>query len=119
MFGSAGNKKAFALGAGAGFVGGGTSSGSAMKVFHKYLMYRAIKRHRGWGGHHYGGLGFRPHGGRLYMASRGCGLGGCPMQAFCDYGICRCREGYEARFGHCYENFGTVFDERYRNRKKI
>ena len=25
-------------------------------------------------------------------------IGGCPMNAFCDYGICRCRTGYDARY---------------------
>ena len=29
-------------------------------------------------------------------------IGGCPMNAFCDYGICRCRTGYDARYGQCW-----------------
>ena len=39
-------------------------------------------------------------------------VGGCPNQAFCDFGICRCREGYEARFGSCYKNFQDVYRDR-------
>ena len=29
---------------------------------------------------------------------------GCPSNAFCDYGICRCKAGYDARFGSCWNN---------------
>ena len=54
--------------------------------------------------------GYGPHG-RIVLGHQDC-LGGCPMQAFCDYGICRCREGYDARFGQCYKQFGSVYDGR-------
>ena len=29
---------------------------------------------------------------------------GCPSNAFCDYGICRCESGYDARYGSCWNN---------------
>ena len=43
----------------------------------------------------------------------GCEGGGCPTNdSFCDYGLCRCRQGADARFGGCYRDFGRVFRER-------
>jgi hypothetical protein len=71
-----------------------------------------------YGGHGYGsqfggGNGYSPYrtpyGTSLVVNHDSC-VGGCPNQAFCDYAICRCREGYEARFGQCFENFGSVYN---------
>ncbi len=57
-------------------------------------------------------MGYRlnPYG-RVVVNAQDC-VGGCPNQAFCDYGICRCREGFEARFGACYQDFGSVYNQR-------
>ncbi len=115
LFGGAGGKKAFAVGAGAGFVGGAVAAGAAMSVYHRYIMYKSMMSYRGWGYGGYGGYGYgygyNREGSRLALYSTPC-VGGCPSDAFCDYGICRCKQGYEARFGQCYRNFGSVFDER-------
>ena len=58
----------------------------------------------GYGGMHGGyGYGYSPYGmgggrrGMLLQDEFDC-IGGCPMNAFCDYGICRCRTGYDARY---------------------
>ena len=38
-------------------------------------------------------------------------VGGCPEQeAMCDYGLCRCKNQYEARFGKCYTNFEPIYE---------
>merc|ERR1719188_91099 len=64
-------------------------------------------------GYGYGySYGHSPYGHRSIVVNHNDCVGGCPNRAFCDYGICRCREGYEARFGRCYENFGNVYNSR-------
>ena len=47
MFGS-GGKRAFAVGAGAGFAGGAVASAGAMSVYHRYQTYKAIRHYRGF-----------------------------------------------------------------------
>ena len=42
-------------------------------------------------------------------------IGGCPMNAFCDYGICRCRTGYDARYvssvmEYIHQKVSPIFD---------
>ena len=32
---------------------------------------------------------------------------GCPSNAFCDYGICRCDSGYDARYGSCWNSMDS------------
>ena len=59
-------------------------------------------------GDSYGYNNYRPYGHSVLVNAHDC-VGGCPMQAFCDFGICRCREGYEARFGNCYKNFQDIY----------
>ena len=34
-------------------------------------------------------------------------IAGCPSNAFCDYGICRCESGYDARYGSCWDNLDS------------
>ena len=127
LFGGGGGK-AFGLGAGAGFLGGAVAAGGAMSVYHRYQMYKAMMHYRGYGygggygasGYGYGGgyggsgygygFGHSPYGHRTLVVNHNSCIGGCPNQAFCDYGICRCREGFEARFGRCYENFNNVYN---------
>ena len=41
-------------------------------------------------------------------------MGGCPIGAFCDYGMCRCRHGYEERYGGCW-NSRDSFERRLMN----
>lgn len=118
IFGS-GGKRAFALGAGAGFLGGAVAAAGAMSVYHRYLQYKAMMSYGGYGGFGgyggYGGfgsgLGYSPYGRSILINAHDC-VGGCPMQAFCDYGICRCREGFEARFGSCHQNFGAEYNNK-------
>ena len=50
-------------------------------------------------------------------------IGGCPNDAFCDFGICRCHEGFEEKYGSCFiwkEDFNAryVFNNRYVERKE-
>ena len=52
----------------------------------------------GYGGYQYGYGGHRRG---MLLDEFDC-LGGCPMNAFCDYGVCRCRSGYDARYGSCW-----------------
>ena len=51
MFGS-GGKKAFALGAGAGFIGGAVAAAGAMSIYHRYRQYQSMMyyRHSYYGG---------------------------------------------------------------------
>eukprot|EP00095_Tigriopus_kingsejongensis_P009985 maker-scaffold17_size721972-snap-gene-6.23 protein:Tk09985 transcript:maker-scaffold17_size721972-snap-gene-6.23-mRNA-1 annotation:"---NA---" len=119
MFGG-GGKKAFGLGVGAGFLGGAVAAAGAMTVYHQYQQYKAMMYYKsmmggGYGG--YGGMGmgygYSPyglHGNSLLVNAHDC-VGGCPNQAFCDMAICRCREGFEARFGSCYRNFNNIYSD--------
>merc|ERR1719228_2363705 len=79
--------------------------------------------HGGGMGYSYGGgygYGHNPYGyegagrrGMLLADEYDC-IGGCPMNAFCDYGICRCRTGYDARYGRCWnriEDFNSNQDQ--------
>jgi len=107
-----GGRNSFALGAGAGFLGGAMAGVAAMSMYHRYRMYSTMMMYQG-GGYGYGGMhggygyGHSPYGmgggrrGMLLQDEFDC-IGGCPMNAFCDYGICRCRTGYDARYGQCW-----------------
>lgn len=118
LFGT-GGKKAFALGAGAGFIGGAVAGVGAMAVYHRYQQFKTMMYYKAMMGGGYGGYGgygmgygYSPygiHGQSILVNAHDC-VGGCPMQAFCDMGICRCREGYEARFGSCYQNFNSIYN---------
>lgn len=103
-----GGKRSFALGAGAGFLGGAMAGVAAMSMYHQYRMYKTMLMYNMMGGG-YHGYGYSPYGygmghghyrGRL-LDEYDC-MGGCPNQAFCDYGVCRCRSGYDARYGQCW-----------------
>ena len=48
MFGS-GGKKAFALGAGAGFIGGAVAAAGAMSIYHRYRQYQTMMYYGGYG----------------------------------------------------------------------
>ena len=94
-----------ALGAGAGFLGGAMAGVAAMSMYHRYRMYSSMMMYqshgmgyggygRGYGfGHNSYGYGSTGQRGMLLADDYDC-IGGCPMNAFCDYGICRCRTGY-------------------------
>ena len=71
LFGG-GGKKAFAVGAGAGFLGGAVAAAGAMSVYHRYQMYKAMMHYRGYGyGNYYSGYGNYGYG---------YGFGHSPMQ---------------------------------------
>jgi len=78
---------------------------AAMSMYHQYRMYRSMMMYNAMGGMGGGyGYGNSPYGyGRrgMLLDEFDC-RGGCPMNAFCDYGICRCRTGYDARYGQCW-----------------
>ena len=56
-----GGKRSFALGAGAGFVGGAMAGVAAMSMYHRYQMYRSMMMYHSLGG--YGGYGYGAYGG--------------------------------------------------------
>ena len=64
LFGGIGGKKAFGVGAGAGFLGGAVATAGAVSVYHRYQMYKAILQ-----GH------------RTLVVNRNSCIGGCPNQA--------------------------------------
>merc|ERR1712018_474572 len=93
-------------------------------MYHRYRMYQSMMMYGGNGssgmgmggygygmGHHgygynYGHSPYGMNGGRRGFLSSDqfqC-MGGCPSNAFCDYGICRCKAGYDARFGSCWND---------------
>jgi len=98
-----GGKKTFALAAGAGFVGGAVAGVYGMQMYHRYKMYQSMMYHRHHGGYGYGGGGggYGPHG--YGFRNTEC-FGGCPIGAFCDYGMCRCRPNYEDLYGRCWNS---------------
>ena len=89
LFGG-GGKKAFALGAGAGFLGGAVAAGGAMSVYHRYQMYKAMMHYRGYGygnyysnyeGYGYGySYGNSPYGHRTIVVNHNDCVGGCPNE---------------------------------------
>ena len=80
---------------------------AAMSMYHQYKMYQTMLMYNMMGGGYHGySYGHNPYGyggGRrgMLLDEFDC-MGGCPNQAFCDYGICRCRSGYDARYGQCW-----------------
>ena len=94
-----GGRKSLGLGVGAGFLGGaavGAMTGMAtMGVYHRYMQYRMLM-----GGHHYGHGYSDPYYNQYYRGGQ-C-MGGCPMNAYCEYGFCECRSGYVRGHGQCY-----------------
>ena len=78
---------------------------AAMSMYHRYRMYSSMMMYQGHGmgyggygggygyGHNSYGYGVTGQRGMLLADEYDC-IGGCPMNAFCDYGICRCRTGY-------------------------
>ena len=78
-----GGKKSFALGVGAGYIGGPQPSIAAISVYHRYRLYQSL---------HYRGILLDEHD---------C-IGNCPDNAYCDLGMCRCKTGYDARYGLCW-----------------
>merc|ERR1711899_216539 len=97
LFGGGGTR-AFGLGAGAGFLGGAMAGVAMMETYHRYRLYRSMM----YGGYGYGYGGYGGYGG-FYNRPHGC-FGGCPIGAFCDFGMCRCQGGYEARYGSCFNS---------------
>jgi len=120
LFGSSGKmgkKTKFGLAAGAGFVGGAAAGIAGMEVYHRYKQYKAMmhyKTHNNYYGHYqspgYSGTGL------YYQNNYDC-FGGCPIGAFCDFGMCRCRSGYEERYGRCW-NRASDFERRSWSRRR-
>merc|ERR1719323_267713 len=73
----------------------------------------------GYGGYHGYGYGYSPYGygHRGMLVNENDCVPGCPMQAFCDYGICRCRSGYDARYGKCWKDIDTFNNNDWSERK--
>ena len=96
---------------------------AAMSMYHRYRMYQSMLMYGGYGG--YGGYGYGHsygyspygHGHRAMLVNENDCVGGCPMQAFCDYGICRCRSGYDARYGKCWKDIDTFNNNDWNERK--
>lgn len=92
LFGSGARPKALALGKGPGFIGGGMPSVAAMLLYHEYKLYQTKLD-------------------KNQEANNEC-LGDCPDdQTFCDSGLCRCKSGYDARYGQCWnkiEDFNQI-----------
>jgi len=110
LFGGGGTR-AFAIGAGAGFLGGAMAGVAMMETYHRYRLYRSMM----YGGYGYGYGGMYGGYGGFYNRPHGC-FGGCPIGAFCDFGMCRCQGGYEARYGSCFNSrdsfYGRSWDKR-------
>ena len=84
------------LGVGAGFLGGAMVGVAAMSVYHRYQMYRNL-------------MYMNQYGGNCYMGGycnnyyhQGICMGGCPMNARCEYGFCECIYGFRKSYGQCY-----------------
>jgi hypothetical protein len=119
-----GGSRSFGLGAGAGFLGGAVAGVAAMSMYHRYRMYQSMSMYQmggmGYGGYGYGnqygsGYGHRRRG--MLLDEFDC-IGGCPMQAFCDYGVCRCRNGYDARYGSCWKRYEDFEKQNWDERKQ-
>ncbi len=89
------------FGPGPGFAGAHVAAAVAMHIHHRYRQYLALVSPDPdeWLGR---------EGGVFVVAPLPC-LGGCPKGSFCDYGMCRCLEGFKARFGACFPNFAIAF----------
>jgi hypothetical protein len=69
----------------------------------------------GYGNQYGSGYGHRRRG--MLLDEFDC-IGGCPMQAFCDYGVCRCRNGYDARYGSCWKRYEDFEKQNWDERKQ-
>ena len=78
-------------------------------IFTLYINVTIFQSHNSHYGH-YQSSGYNGHG--LYYRNRYECFGGCPIGAFCDFGMCRCRSGYEERYGGCW-NRADDFNNRY------
>jgi hypothetical protein len=93
------SKKALGLGVGAGFLGGAAlgvaGTMATYSVYHRYQEFKNLMAMRGFG--QYGDNdGFRNN----FYSQNQC-LGGCPMNAHCEWGFCECNFGYEKKWGRC------------------
>lgn len=93
------SKKALGLGVGAGFLGGAAlgvaGTMATYSVYHRYQEFKNLMSMRGFG--QYGDNdGYY----RNFYSQNQC-LGGCPLNAHCEWGFCECNFGYEKKWGRC------------------
>ena len=100
-------------------MGGAMAGVAAMSMYHRYRMYQSMLYYGGYGGYGYGhgGYGYGGYGHRGMLYNEFDCVGGCPMQAFCDYGVCRCRSGYDARYGKCWKDINDFNNNNWNERK--
>ncbi len=96
-----------------GFLGGGDPSIASMEVFHHYLLFQSLLRFQRVTGIVFNnGIDFEMYDIPVldvdndWSNSRHNPVSGsfekptcypeCPQEAFCDYGICRCRQNFDA-----------------------
>ena len=96
LFGESGSKS-FSISSGAGFAGRAHPGLASMETFHRYKQYKAMMKYRRHG------RCFHGYCGRGIYYRRHC-IGGCYGSSFCDFGACRCHNGYYAYHGSCWNN---------------
>jgi hypothetical protein len=93
------SKKALGLGVGAGFLGGAAlgvaGTMATYSVYHRYQEFKNLMAMRG-----YSQYGDNDGYFNNFYAKNQC-LGGCPLNAHCEWGFCECNFGYEKKWGRC------------------
>ena len=87
--------KSFRIDRGPGFAGRADPGLASMETLHRYKQYKAMLKYQMYGRCFHGYCG---HG--VYHR-RHC-YGGCHGSSFCDFGICRCHNGYYPYHGSCW-----------------
>lgn len=96
--------KSFSISNGAGFAGRTHPGLASMESWHRYKQYKAMMKYK------MDGKCFHGYCGRGYYHRRHC-YGGCYGSSFCDFGVCRCHNGYYPYRGSCYDNTMSLEDE--------
>jgi len=107
------SKKALGLGVGAGFVGGAAvgvaGTAATYGAYHKYKKFKNMMRMRGYHHRHHHGFDFDDDDDDYFFGnnyetnyySRNECMGGCPLGAHCEWGICECNYNYRRTYGRC------------------
>ena len=87
-----------------GFAGRAHPGIASMETLHRYKQYNAMMMYKKYGRCYHGYCG---HG--IYHR-RHC-FGGCVGNSFCDFGICRCHNGYYAYHGSCWNDDMSTWEQ--------
>eukprot|EP00092_Neocalanus_flemingeri_P106556 GFUD01136724.1.p1 GENE.GFUD01136724.1~~GFUD01136724.1.p1 ORF type:complete len:712 (-),score=170.30 GFUD01136724.1:71-2206(-) len=100
------SKKMLGLGIGAGFLGGAALGvAGTMATYSVYHRYQEFKRMMHVQRPSMGGFDDNYY--NNYYQKNEC-MGGCPMNAHCEWGFCECNAGSTRQYGRCESNWANI-----------